>query len=117
MSHLFSQGFVSADLLVTSRDFRVAALAKLRESAAEKGAGKVSAHEVLSAFQTFEPAGIDPAAHWIILAILDKRCDGRPLSRVLSFFSRVNLHRTMDDVRRLGYRISLCQARLTTGMP
>jgi uncharacterized protein (TIGR04141 family) len=106
MSHLFSQGVVSADLLVTSRDFREKSLEHVRRVASKKARGKRAAY-VLSKFQLFEAGGMKPWEHRIVFAILDRRWNGKLLSNGLSFFSRVNLRRTVEDVRRLGYEVAV----------
>jgi len=111
MSHLFSQGAVSGDLLVTSRDFREKALDYIGTAATEKAAGG-SVKDILQKFRLFLPAGVEPWNHRVVFAILDKRWDGRPVSAGLSFFSRVNLRRTVEDVRRLGYTAAVSRVRL-----
>lgn len=109
MSHLFSQGAVSADLLVTSRAFREKALEQIREAAQSAG---VSKEELLKRYRMFEAADITPWQHKVVFAVLDKRWDGRPLSEGLSFFSRINLRRTVEDVRRLRFDAAVSRVRM-----
>jgi uncharacterized protein (TIGR04141 family) len=93
LSHLFSQGFVSAELLQDDRRFREAAQRKIEELG---GRG---------AFLFFDPEGIRTDRFEIIYAIVaDWR--GRTLVEALPFFSKVNLRRTAQDLSSRGFRVS-----------
>lgn len=91
LSHLFSQGLVAADLLLMSRPFRSAALEKIRQ---EAGAG----------FTPFTEDQLAPQNFAIVYGIIDS-WKGRTLIDALPFFSKINLRRCVDDLKRMGYRV------------
>jgi uncharacterized protein (TIGR04141 family) len=94
LSHLFSQGFVSARLLQEDLVFREAAGIKV----AELAAGDTFAFIGASDLQTSE--------FEVIFAIVAK-WQGRSPSKALPFFSKVNLDRTVRELLIRGYRVSL----------
>jgi hypothetical protein len=93
LSHLFSQGSVSADAflgdLVVRREIR----AKLKKL-------KKNAHITL--IPTKRPT---PAAYEVVYAILAK--DGAPWPPSLPFFSAVNLMHHANRIQNLGFKVSL----------
>lgn len=98
LSHLFAQGAVSGDLLLMSRQFREKTLETIARAAGVKGVS-------LSSFSTFDIDGITPSRHEIVYGIIE-RWKGRSLVKALPFFSKVNLRRHGEDLRRMGYRVS-----------
>lgn len=92
LSHLFSQGFVSAELLQTDRAFR----AKVKECIEKLGANKT--------FGFFDQAGLTTSEYEIVYAIL-ANWGARSLSDALPFFSKVNLRRTTEDLRSRGFSV------------
>ena len=101
LSHLFSQAVVSADLLLMSAEFR--AKARQRIAALTKQPGN-------QAFAKLFPAGedISPSKFTVVYAIIAD-WNGRTLARALPFFSRVNLRRCVQDLKRMGYHVAYSQ--------
>ena len=101
LSHLFSQGLVSADLLLMSEEFRkkvqqqIAALERERKQ---------------NGFSKFFPAmkGIS-ASHFTVVYAIITDWKGRSLSAALPFFSKINLRRCAQDLRRMGYKVAYSQ--------
>jgi len=93
LSHLFSQGFVSAELLQTDLAFR--AMVKQR----------IDELDSKGTFQFFDSAVLRTSDFEIIYAILANWRD-RPLATALPFFSKVNLRRTAGDLLNRGFRVS-----------
>lgn len=96
LSHLFSQGVVSAELLQVDHDFRAAVT------------GRVSALGGDGAFSFFEPAGIRTADFEVVYAIIADWA-GRTLAQALPFFSKINLRRSGEDLAVRGYRVACAQ--------
>lgn len=98
LSHLFAQGSVSADLLLMSQPFRERVIEAIQKAAAAKGVSPAP-------FLTFDAGGIVPSRYEIVYGIIDP-WKGRALVDALPFFSKVNLRRHTEDLRRMGYRVS-----------
>lgn len=98
LSHLFSQGLVSADLLLMSREYREAVLKKV--TAAERSSGTPGRFSSL-----ILPDGISPRNHEVVYAIVAK-WKNRELEDALPFFSKVNLRWFTEGLRRMGYPVS-----------
>lgn len=93
LSHLFSQGFVSAELLVDSEAFR----AKIREKI-----GGTSPR-----FQELFPDARIVAADWeVVYAVIGPWNDEAP-SVKLPFFSKVNLREFKRRLRVMGFEVTL----------
>jgi uncharacterized protein (TIGR04141 family) len=104
LSHLFSQGYVSGDLLQMSQEYREAVLSKIQ--AREKAwADETNDPSYQGRFSTLNPDGIRPSDYEIVYAIVAK-WDGKSLTEALPFFSKVNLRSFAEDLRRMGYKIS-----------
>jgi uncharacterized protein (TIGR04141 family) len=93
LSHLFSQGFVSAQLLQESPEFRRAANSRIADvtSAASK---------------YFSEAAITTSDYTVMYGIAAS-WRGRGLSEALPFFSRVNLRRTAADLMNRGFGVTV----------
>jgi uncharacterized protein (TIGR04141 family) len=96
LSHLFSQGLVSGELLQTSPEFRAQVREKIAESAG------------LPTFDFFSTAALTPSEFEIVFAIAE-RWSGRAPEVALPFFSKVNLREVASNLRNRGYRVSLKQ--------
>ena len=59
-------------------------------------------------FSTFDVDGITAGNHEVVYAIVGK-WQGRTASEALSFFSKVNLRRHVEDLRRMAYPVSLAR--------
>jgi uncharacterized protein (TIGR04141 family) len=93
LSHLFSQGVVSAALLWSDAGFRDAVRARV---AANPGFGRV-----------IPTTDLDPARFEIVYAVI-----ARPPGKgrhYLPFFSQVNFRRAVKDLEARGYRVSLAR--------
>lgn len=98
LSHLFSQGYVSGDLFVTSQEFRTAVSAEIAEAENDKGSGPIFSDAL--DFDTPDPAAIE-----VVYAVV-AGWDGDSVVERLPFFSKVNLRRHATDLRRLGYTVT-----------
>lgn len=91
LSDLFAQGYVASELLAEDSEYRQKVRAKLPD-----------------AIKHLIPADqIDPARYMIVYAIVGRSPEGRELAELLPFFSRVNLYRTVQRLKRLGYKVGV----------
>jgi uncharacterized protein (TIGR04141 family) len=96
LSHLFAQGLVSADLLLTSDEFRTEAREKI--SALEPAQRRFS--------RLFpQNRGITASEFTVVYGIV-ARWENRSLAEALPFFSKVNLRRYIRDIKRMGYKVA-----------
>ena len=105
LSHLFSQGFVSADSYLASQEFREAARIKIEEAEEERAlAEKDPAFRgrFVGALDFDVP---DPRSIEIVYAVI-ARWNGRTPTEALPFFSKINLRHYVNDLRRLGCNVS-----------
>jgi uncharacterized protein (TIGR04141 family) len=93
LSHLFAQGFVSAELLQEDEQFRVAAQQKVIELTD-------SMRE-----EIFGREGIVTSDFEVVYAIIAEWRDRR-LEEALPFFSKVNLRRTVQSLSSRGFGVS-----------
>ena len=109
LSHLFAQGYVSGDLFHMSREYREATLAEIKKAEEERVAvtGDPSFRERFSSFNT---AGISPSRYEVVYAIV-ANWKGRSFVDAIPFFSKVNLRRYTEDLRRMGYKVSYKQVQ------
>ena len=98
LSHLFSQGYVSGDLFVTSQEYRAAVAVEIAAAEADKGSGPIFSNAL-----DFDAP--DPAAIEVVYAVV-ANWDGDSVVERLPFFSKVNLRRHATDLRRLGYEVT-----------
>lgn len=102
LSHLFSQGLVSADLMLMSEEFRKKVHQRIRSLEHQRAA-------VNSFSRLFSVGkGISPSAFTVVYAII-ARWKQKSLSEALPFFSKVNLRRCAQDLRRMGYAVAYSQ--------
>jgi len=101
LSHLFAQGSVVGDLLVTSEEFRVEAraLIKREEVAQGKPAGS---------FDFMKAGAAVPSKITVVFAVIGP-WGTRKRSTALPFFSKVNLRRHARELRRMGYKVEFAQ--------
>jgi uncharacterized protein (TIGR04141 family) len=100
LSHLFSQGLVSAELMVTSPVFRE----KVREKVAEVAGNLPAASKPWP--EPMDPDRFSAASHEVSFVVIR-----RPLgtgASSLPFFSKVNLRRCLGELSRMGYPVA-CQ--------
>lgn len=103
LSHLFSQGSISGELFCTSPEFRKETL-KAISSAVHKKAKKPTATRLLESFATFKAESINPREYKIVYAIIGN-WKGKLLEERLPFFSKLNLRRSAQDLRALGFDV------------
>lgn len=107
LSHLFAQGSVSADLFLMSEEYRRATLDKIKEQE-KSSAIDEDDNNYKGRFSTFSVSGIAPGDYEVVYAIVAK-WNGRSLVQSLPFFSKVNLRRHYEDLRRMGYKVSMAK--------
>lgn len=91
LSHLFNQGLVSAETLVSSSEFREKARAVLPAS-----------HRIL-----VPVARPDPQKFEVVYGIVGRKRKHRSLSELLPFFSRVTLRRTAQRLDAFGFKCTV----------
>ncbi len=104
LSHLFAQGSTSAVLFLNSKDYREAALSQMKKSEEER-AEATGDQSFKGRFSTFNPDSIDPIDFEVSYAIIDE-WDGKKFEK-LPFFSKVTLRKNVDDLRRMGYKVTV----------
>lgn len=110
LSHLFAQGYISAELLLESDDYRVAALDKIKEQERAKvlPAGTPSC---IGKFCMFGEEPITYRRFEVTYGIVAK-WEGREFVDALPFFSKVNLRKYVEDLRRIGYKVSYARINI-----
>jgi uncharacterized protein (TIGR04141 family) len=96
LSHLFSQGFVSARLLQEDATFRKAAAEKIGSLTSD------------TSFKFLETSSLKTDDFEIVYTIVAP-WNGRSPAEALPFFSKVNLDRTIQELTNRGYRVALSQ--------
>lgn len=104
LSHLFSQGYVSSDLLLMSREFREKVLLEIQAAERDR-ADQENDPGFIGRFSTINLSGIAPDDFEVVYAVIAK-WDGKDLVEALPFFSKVNLRRFVEDLRRIGFNVS-----------
>lgn len=106
LSHLFAQGLVSADLLVTRPDFIAAAQKRIQQ--AEQERAKTSGDpSFVGRFAVLDKDRVGQRDFEVVYAIYGK-WDDKGFAG-LPFFSKVMLRNVLDDLGRLGCRVSVKQ--------
>lgn len=100
LSHLFSQGAVSAELLAALPAFREEAL-KVIETAEESRIKEASDTSFRGRFQSFKPDALVPKEHPVVFGVIAE-WKGSGLERI-PFFSKVNLRRSVERLHELGF--------------
>lgn len=103
LSHLFAQGFVSGDLLVSSADFRKAALQKIAKAEDDRAASSGD-DSFKGRFSSFSEGTVDAAAFEVVYAMLGEWTGGL---ETLPFFSKIMLVQIADDLRRRNLKVSV----------
>lgn len=104
LSHLFNQGFVSADLAIGSQDYRKVALEKIRAQEQQR-ATDTGDPSFIGKFNPFEEAGAVASNCEVVFAIHPE--PGKGGVKLLPFFSKVTLRNMVDELRRRGFRVSI----------
>ena len=103
LSHLFAQGSVSGDLFLMNRQFRQRTKAMM-EAAESDRADATGDDSFNGYFSDFDIETISPSDYSVTYAIV-ANWNGRDFVDALPFFSKVNLRRHVDQLRRMGYRV------------
>lgn len=106
VSHLLSQGLVSADLLLMNTDFRNKAVEKINEARSAKS-------ENGKGYDVPDADALARRECEVVYAIVT-HWNSKALPERLPFFSKVNLRRCADDLKRMGYRIKYKRVAVVT---
>lgn len=101
LSHLFAQGVVAADLLLMHPGFRDRAVDVIREVAEAR---QLEADRFIS----FDVSSLRSADHEIAFAII-ARWPNDATFAALPFFSKVNLRKAAQELRRMGFTCSVAK--------
>jgi uncharacterized protein (TIGR04141 family) len=93
LSHLFSQGTTSAELIHDDEAFRGQVQKKVTELSGD------------NSFAFFDEKGIVPSSFTVTFAVIGD-WKSQTVAERLSFFSKVNLRRAVTDLRRRGYQVA-----------
>jgi uncharacterized protein (TIGR04141 family) len=100
LSHLFAQGFVSAELLQMNRIFRQRAHTRVLEFADGR-----------EGFDFFDTDALVPREFSIVYAVIADWAD-RTMAQALPFFSKVNLRGVAEELRSRDFRVGLCRVHV-----
>jgi uncharacterized protein (TIGR04141 family) len=100
LSHLFYQGFVSAELLRSDPEYRTRVSEKVEEAEAEKF------NIASNRFQAAVPEPFTAQGLEVVYCILAKWNDRAP-EEAIPFFSKINLRQAYEELTRFGYTVSL----------
>jgi len=95
LSHLFAQGYVSAELLQMNADFRAVAHQRVVESAGN-----------LSGFDFFDSEPFSPRDFRVVFGVMAAWA-GRSPASALPFFAKVNLRNVTEHLRSRGFSVGL----------
>ncbi|MCC6802309.1 MAG: TIGR04141 family sporadically distributed protein, partial [Anaerolineae bacterium] len=97
LSHLFSQGMVSAILLNDYPEYRHKIIDLLPEDWRS----------------IIDPLDLDKSAITFVYAISSNKDE--PLSKSLPFFSKVSLRQHKKEIERMGFKVTLCRIAYSDG--
>jgi uncharacterized protein (TIGR04141 family) len=95
LSHLFAQGFVSAQLLQSSQEFRQVVCAKIAHLAGDR-----------RAFDVIDQASFR-SNHFEVAYAIVERWRGHSATDALPFFSKIKLRAVANNLQAGGFRVSL----------
>jgi uncharacterized protein (TIGR04141 family) len=104
LSHLFSQGYVSGELLCSSPDFRRKTLKAIEKALSIKTKKTTAPLALLRNYATFEAESISPQEYTVVYAVIGDWKD-KGFKDKLPFFSKINLRKCADDLRRFGFQV------------
>lgn len=102
LSHLFSQGVVSAELLQVDQEFRQAVKDRVANLTGD------------GSYAFFDPTGIRTGEFEVVYAVIADWA-GRTLAQALPFFSKINLRRSAENLAVRGYGVSWAQVAVDRG--
>lgn len=100
LSHLFAQGYVSADLLQTSLDFRQVAGEMVRSVLSEPSSNGLNT----TSFDLFDSEVSAPSIEVAYAIVADWQTNS--LVERLPFFSKINLRRHASELRSRGFNVT-----------
>ena len=103
LSHLFSQGYVSADLLLNDDEFRSRTQTKVQRVAGDRS----------SSFPDFSRA--KPQDLEVVFGVIANWKPADSVASRLPFFSKVNLRRHVQELKAKGYGVSFSRIDLVLG--
>jgi uncharacterized protein (TIGR04141 family) len=110
LSHLFSQGAVSGELLMANDAFRTKLRAVLKAHEADRRiVDPTFVPGIYKTMLTSQPARLK---HEIVFALIAK-WGNTSLAKGLPFFSKVNLRQRAEELTRLGLKMSVARVRLS----
>jgi uncharacterized protein (TIGR04141 family) len=113
LSHLFAQGLISADLFLTNPDYREGALNQVKTQEEDK-ATKFHDESIHGRFSTFGRGEINPGQYEVAYAII-AGWKNRSISEALPFFSKLTLRNHVEELRRMGYKVSMARVNTESG--
>ena len=93
LSHLFAQGYVAAEVILSDKEFRKKARAKLR-----------SIHSDLGSLIPLD--GIKSSDYEVVYLILGD--DNLTVKPALPFFSKINLVKAFENLTQKGFKVTIC---------
>ena len=107
LSHLFSQGYVSAELLLVNDDFRDGAAERIKQAIGDRSAQ----HTALDGDVNYFGGGPIDASEFEITYAIVADWGKDKLAERLPFFSKVNLRRTVEDLRSRRFKVTHCRVQ------
>ena len=114
LSHLFSQGYVSGDLFLMSPDYRHKVKEKISEAVKDRATAENEPGFIGRFTSALDFDAPDTSKIEVVYAVVAK-WNGRSLETALPFFSKVNLRRHVDDLRRMGYQVTFSRIEVKEG--
>lgn len=104
LSHLFAQGYTSAELLRESPEYRREVLEKIKEQERIKST-LPGAPSYEGKFQLFDEQSVEYGNFEVTYGIITK-WNNREFVDALPFFSKVTLRKYVEDLRLIGFKVS-----------
>ena len=110
LSHLFAQGYISAELLLENSDYRLGSLSIIKKQEKTKVLPP-EASSCIGKFSFFSEQPIERGKFEVTYGIIAK-WDGIEFVDALPFFSKVNLRKYVEDLNRIGYKVSYARIKI-----
>lgn len=101
LSHLFSQAAVSGELLIIDDEFKSKLKDVIKTAAVKKNNADITQYQ-------FMYTNFQPSVCTIVLGIITTKPYGN-LSKILPFFSKINLRAFCKSYQRMGYKYEIAQ--------
>lgn len=111
LSHLFNQGYVSAELFKASTDFRLAFQEKLQEAEAEREQFETHRNGEVTEFagrfsNSFDANELVRTSDYTVVYAIVAEWDDRSLVEALPFFSKLTLRQQVRELEGMGYNVA-----------